>query len=222
MPISSLPPARGIRVERQLDRQNILSSTTARIDRIWAFQVDDRGRIGCHEPDNVRLTDWARNKARCPGSLARQSGIFEDAVLTNLVLRPALGDIVADHILAELLTALPLAIPDLGQAKASVHAYDFPDSHRGEIRQVRRAEQDWYILNLTGIFPVHLVLSFRSYSLLHIKSQSLLYIEPRACSPKICGQSLLIEPGLTEIRPPITGVQLSTRVYLYTFEHEFP
>jgi hypothetical protein len=147
MPVSALPPAHGLlsaHIERHLDRQQILAFANASIDRIWLFQVDDRGRIGCHVPDNVRVTDWARNKTRGGWFSARQSDILERAVLIHLVMRPALGDVVANHLLAELLTALQLAVPDPGQARPSLWAYDFADSHRREIRQARRAEQDWY------------------------------------------------------------------------------
>lgn len=147
MPVSALPRAHGLlsaRIERHLDRQSILAGASGSIDDFWLFRVDDQGRISCHAPDNVRLTDAARNKARGNGFSARQSNILEQAVLTNLVLRPALGDVVADHVLAELLTALQLAVPDPGQAKGSARAYDFADSHRREIRQARQAEEDWY------------------------------------------------------------------------------
>lgn len=146
--LAALPSTPGVlspRVQHALDRSSIMRSATPSMDRIWAYQFLEGDKIGAHCQTNVRIVDYARNHARGRTHSAKQADLLEIAIVANNTIRHALGDAVADQLLAEIAEQLATTTEDPAWHQShKKHRSDFDWAKANKAAIVLAQKQEGY------------------------------------------------------------------------------
>lgn len=84
-----------------LDRTSMLATSRASLDRIYSAVILPDGSIAAQPRENLRLVDWARNRAKGWGHAPVSADLLEIAIVAHNGVRRELGDAKANQRLAE-------------------------------------------------------------------------------------------------------------------------